>query len=93
MGSVGSWPTPGATNKSRGLPPCQRGGEQRDLSNVARYPTMAPVADHQLNHHNLLRHRIDYEGTEPFQVIRSARSGLSLQGIGSRTLMAGLPRL
>jgi hypothetical protein len=68
-------------------------GEQQGSPNVARYPTMASVADHQLNHHDLLQHRIDYEGTEPFQVVGAARSGLDLQGIGSRALMAGLPQL
>jgi hypothetical protein len=29
MGGVGSWPTPGATNKSRMSSPYQRGGERR----------------------------------------------------------------
>jgi hypothetical protein len=45
-------------------PHIKRGGRTARFSDVARYPTMAPVADHQLNHHAMLRHRIDYARTE-----------------------------
>lgn len=58
---------------------------------MARYPTMAPVAHHQLNHRDLLRHRIDYEGTKPFQVIDPLGPAPVSRVLKTGPLLAGCP--